>query len=311
MRLPVNQALPLAALVILSGCGLGGGHRPALSPPPKIAASGPAADYPVVMGDPFTIDGKTWTPHDKLNYDAVGGSVIGDEGGEAISAAHKLLPLPSYAEVTALDTGRTILVRIERRGPMRNDAEVELSPGAAAQLGLSALSPAPVRVRRVNPPENERALLRSGQRAPERMETPAPLLRVLMRKLENGGSLAPATVAPPPAAPEPPALAATPTPAPSPAVKPPSKPAPAAKPPKPPAPAPTAVIAGGLLVQAAAFSEKPRADKASAALGGTIVKPGKFWLVRLGPFARKADADAALAKVRAAGYSDARILRAD
>jgi rare lipoprotein A len=41
-----------------------------------------------------------------------------------------------------------------------------------------------VRVRRVNPPEQDRALLRSGNPAPERMATPKPLLDVLQRKLD-------------------------------------------------------------------------------------------------------------------------------
>jgi rare lipoprotein A len=94
--------------------------------------------------------------------------------GGAISAAHHTLPLPSYAEVTDLKTGRTILVRVERRGPGDSQHAIELSPGAAAQLGIAAGSNEGVRVRRVNPPEQDRALLRSGNPAPERMATPKP-----------------------------------------------------------------------------------------------------------------------------------------
>jgi rare lipoprotein A len=92
--------------------------------------------------------------------------------------------LPSYAEVTDLKTGRTILVRVERRGPGDSQHAIELSPGAAAQLGIAAGSNEGVRVRRVNPPEQDRALLRSGNPAPERMATPKPLLDVLQRKLD-------------------------------------------------------------------------------------------------------------------------------
>ncbi len=136
MRLPVNQALPLAALILLGGCMFGGGGG-AKSEPAPIARSGPAADYPVVIGEAFTVDGVTHTPVDRMNYDAVGYAAAGSDGGEGVSIAHKTLPLPSYAEITALDSGKTILVRVERRGPMSNDRLVDLSPGAAAQLGLT------------------------------------------------------------------------------------------------------------------------------------------------------------------------------
>ena len=101
MRLPVNQLLaPLAVLILLSGCvGIGQGADAAIEP---IARSGPAADYPVVIGAPFTINAMGYTPADALNYDAVGQAVITSDGGTAVSIAHKTLPLPSYAEVTAL-----------------------------------------------------------------------------------------------------------------------------------------------------------------------------------------------------------------
>ena len=326
MRLPVNRLLPLAVLVLLNGCISAGGSEPQLPPPAK---NGPAADYPMVIGKPFTIDGVTYTPVDKLNYDAVGYASVGDVGKSGITGAHKILPLPSYVEVTSLTTGKTILVRLEDRGPMSNDLLIELSPEAAAQLGISG--GAPVRVRRVNPPESDRALLRSGKEAPERMETPKPLLNVLMRKLKEKEPLAPPKSAPKPE----PSPAATP--APQPEAKPTPEPkripeplpmrTPKAKPLPQPSPAPSAEpetrakpepatsskpeATGSLYVQAAAFSTKERADKAAARIGGSVSKPGKYWLMRLGPFKTRADAQAALAKAKAAGYSDARILRLD
>lgn len=319
MRLPVNHALPLAALIALTGCG-GGGAKPAVTPPP---ANGPAADYPMVIGDPFTIEGETWRPADTLNYDMVGYASPGEEGAGTVSAAHKTLPLPSYVEVTSLESGKTILVRVERRGPMRNDRLIELSPGAAAQLGVTGRERAAVRVRRVNPPEQERALLRSGQTAPDRMDTPRPLLAVLMRKLDPQTAPPPAT--PPQIAPSPepsppePSSATTPVEPPVPVAKP--KPAPKPKPvpsavtPMPPpaaTPAPSASAANGsLVVQVAAFSTKERADAAAAKLGAGVSSAGRLWRMRMGPFATRAQAEAALAKAKRAGYSDARIQRAD
>src|SRR6218665_1758615 len=186
MRLPVSHALirhtfPLAALALLAACGPGTSRIEPLPPGP---VTGPAADYPITIGAPYAIDGVNYTPEDRLNYDAVGYAAIGDEGGAAVSLAHKTLPLPSYVEVTSLVSGRTILVRAERRGPQVNDRIIALSPGAAEQLGVTGVEKAPVRVRRVNPPEQERALLRTGQRVPERMETPKGLLTALLRKLD-------------------------------------------------------------------------------------------------------------------------------
>ena len=143
---------------------------------------GPESDYPLVVGEAFTVDGKTYVPSDTMNYDAVGYAETG-EGGDVVTGAHRTLPLPSYAEVTSLTSGKTILVRLTRRGPMAGANLVALSPGAWAQLGLGEGAKAPVRVRRVNPPESERAMLRLGRHAPDRMETPQGLLGVLKRKL--------------------------------------------------------------------------------------------------------------------------------
>ena len=313
MRLPVNQALPLAALLLVA------------SVPEASASTGaePTADYPVTVGEPFTIGNVTWTPTDQLGYDAVGYAVTGE--GAGTTGASKTLPLPSYVEVTALDSGRTILVRLERRGPMVNEALVDLSASAAAQLGLAPGSRAPVRVRRVNPPEVERAALRSGSGAPERMETPAGLLKVLRKKLADQSPLLPPPSVPPTMPKGVPAQAAPP-PAPrpvavEPAIRKPVSPAPQVPSPKPSAksepvqaPKPAATLPalkGETTVQVGAFSIEANARKSAKQLGAAVTRVGKFRHVRMGPFANRAQAAAALEKARAAGYSDARIQRAD
>ena len=116
MRLPVNRfaALTLTTLLFATAAHAGDKRAVVLAP-----TSGPAADYPMVLGDPFVVDGVTYTPQDKLNFDQVGyaGVGVGVGGGTGISIAHRTLPMPSYAEVTSLDSGRTILVRVTRRGP--------------------------------------------------------------------------------------------------------------------------------------------------------------------------------------------------
>lgn len=307
MRLPVNRNLPLAALVLLAACG-GGASRARDLPPPL--STGPAGDYPVVIGDPYVIGGVTFSPVDRMNYDAVGRAAPGAEAGSAISGAHHTLPLPSYVEVTALDSGRTILVRVERRGPMGSTDLIELSPGAAAQLGIAGNPRAGVRVRRVNPPELERAMLRRGEQAPARMDTPRSLLNVLHRKLDQQeGVVAPAA----PPAPPPPNVVAKPEsdpPVPPKRQLPVGKPQPAVAPlAKAPVTAtkPAPAVRGGYLVQVGAYSTRQRAEAVAARVGGNAVQAGKVWRVRTGPHGGRAEADAALAKVRAAGYTDARI----
>ncbi|MBC2666458.1 SPOR domain-containing protein [Novosphingobium flavum] len=306
MRLPVETPAVLALALLAAGCGAG---APPLSLAQTPAPSGPAADYPMVLGAPFTVDGVKYTPADTLNYDQVGYAAIGGEG-QGITLVHRTLPLPSYVEVTSLKSGKTVLVRAERRGPMTGGAIVELSPAAAAQLGVSG-DRAPIRIRRVNPPEAERALLRSGQQAPERMDTPMSLVAVLMRKLDPA--------APPPAAtPTAPALAeAAPQPAPALAAAPMAKPQPKAAVKlgaKPEAPSvsgaePRPAAKGIFAVQVAAFADPANAAAAARKLGGSITPAGKFRVVRITGFASAADAGAALAKARSAGYSDARIQR--
>ena len=91
MRLPVNRSLPLMALILLAACGGGGGSTSDLPPPPR--ASGPAGDYPMVLGPTYTVEGVSHTPADVMNYDAVGYAGVAD--GAGVSASHRTLPLPS------------------------------------------------------------------------------------------------------------------------------------------------------------------------------------------------------------------------
>lgn len=308
----------LAALVALSGCG-GGSYDASLAPIGP-AANGPAADYPVVIGDPYSVGGVTYTPADAWNVDEVGLAVIDSAGGNTISGAHHTLPLPSYVEVTSLETGRTILIRVERRGPMNGPAAIALSPGAAEQLGAS--SGTPVRVRRVNPPEVERAALRSGERVPQRMDTPMSLVSVLKLRLPGSGVPAPLGTPESQAAAKydgngdlvlPPAAVASQAPLGPVALRPDagtpvatpasSEPKPAAKPEK----QVTTPAKGSFVVQAGAFSVKQNADRVAQAIGGEVSKSGSLYLVRTGPFVSRKEAEGSLAKVKAAGYSDARI----
>ena len=68
---------------------------------------------------------------------------------------------------------------------------------------------------------------------------------------------------------------------------------------------------GTLVVQAGAFSVRGRAEQVAQAVGGVVSLSGRVWRVRCGPFASRGGAEAALARAKAAGYSEARIQRAD
>ena len=65
------------------------------------------------------------------------------------TAAHKSLPLPTYAEVTNLDNGRRVIVKINDRGPFKDDRLIDMSYGAALRLGMVATGTANVEVRAI------------------------------------------------------------------------------------------------------------------------------------------------------------------
>ena len=67
------------------------------------------------------------------------------------TAAHKSLPLPTYAEVTNLDNGRKVIVKINDRGPFKDNRVIDLSYGAALRLGMIGTGTARVEVRAIDP----------------------------------------------------------------------------------------------------------------------------------------------------------------
>ena len=74
----------------------------------------------------------------------------------AMTAAHPILPIPSYARVTALRSGRSVVVRINDRGPFVNDRLIDLSYVAAYRIGLIESGTGEVEVELLLPPVSER-----------------------------------------------------------------------------------------------------------------------------------------------------------
>lgn len=72
----------------------------------------------------------------------------------ALSAAHKTLPLPTYLRVTNLENNKSIVVRVNDRGPFHPDRVVDLSYAAAKKLGYQKQGTARVRLEAINIPHN-------------------------------------------------------------------------------------------------------------------------------------------------------------
>jgi len=114
------------------------------------------------VGTPYTIMGKRYKPKHDPKYDKTGiASWYGDKfhgkptaTGEIynkndLTAAHRTLPLNSMLVVTNLDTGNSLMVRLNDRGPFTGNRIIDLSEGAAKALGIS--STATVRVQYAGP----------------------------------------------------------------------------------------------------------------------------------------------------------------
>ena len=111
------------------------------------------------LGRPYELNGRTYVPAEDPNYRTEGiASWYGPDfhgkptaNGETfdmngISAAHPTLPMPSYLRVTNLANGRSIIVRINDRGPYAKERVTDLSVGAAKALGFFDQGLARVRI---------------------------------------------------------------------------------------------------------------------------------------------------------------------
>ena len=105
----------------------------------------------------------------------------------AYTAAHKTLPLPSFARVTNLDNGESVIVRVNDRGPFHDDRLIDLSYAAAVRLGIALNGTGRVEVKGLTPEDMltdgrlTRAVADGGRRpapAPAAAATPAPASRI-------------------------------------------------------------------------------------------------------------------------------------
>ncbi len=147
---PIGACAVLCAA--LANCSNGVDSRYGVSPSPRVVADGdpvPKGGGTYHVGAPYTVAGRTYVPEENPNYQATGlASWYGDDFHgrltanrevfdlNGITAAHPTLPLPSYARVTNLSNGRSLIVRINDRGPYHGNRIIDVSTRAARALGL-------------------------------------------------------------------------------------------------------------------------------------------------------------------------------
>ncbi len=116
------------------------------------------------VGNAYKIGGRWYRPKEQPGYNRVGvASWYGElfhgrytANGEifdmnALTAAHTTLPMPSYVRVTNLHNGRSLVLRVNDRGPYAHDREIDLSRRSAQALGFERNGTAKVRVQYMGP----------------------------------------------------------------------------------------------------------------------------------------------------------------
>jgi rare lipoprotein A len=298
-----HLAIAVLLAIALSGCGSAPRHEPAAKAPPSAPRAGgyylddgPGANPPADIDSipdavprlepvrsatsrPYVVMGRTYTPMTTLQpYQGRGiatwygrryhgkqtsSGEIYDMYG--MSAAHTLLPIPSYARVTNLANGKSVVVRVNDRGPFVEGRIIDLSYTAAHRIGVLAGGAAMVEVEAIIP-DGSGAVAATAPRAPA---SPAPK-------------------------PEAPAVAPARDPGPAVVPPPPVEAAPAAKP-----QIPIAVEPGGYYLQLGAFGSKENAETFLARMKTQMGELGDnlhvytrdgLYRVHAGPYANQAEA---------------------
>ncbi len=281
---------------------------------------------------PYQVGGIWYVPHDQPHYDETGiaswygpaFNMKATADGELfdmnrVSAAHTSLPLPSMVEVTNLDNGRKLTVRVNDRGPFVGGRIIDLSHAAAQELGYDRAGIAHVRVRYVGPaplagPDagvryaSVPTTTAHAAGGPISGRRPADEVIFEDALLSSTPIVTPAT----PLVRPPEAVSVTTL-----APLPPARAAPFASVAIPPNSSPSATYAQGFRIQAGAYSDEDNARRAAAQLastGAATVEPFDrggvtFYRVYLPGPADEADAYAVRDKVAASGFADARVVR--
>jgi rare lipoprotein A len=299
----------LFVCLLVAGCQT----TPAPPPPPEdhtVTLPQSAGIYKV--GQPYQIDNVWYYPREQPDYDETGiASWYGPTfygkhtangemyDGNALTAAHRTLPMPVNVRVTNLSNGKSIIVRVNDRGPYARGRIIDLSKHAAELLGVVQSGTAPVRVTYVG---------RADLGGVPASDTPPDIARALAAvpsgKVDAAalGVIPGAAVAPPvkeaglpSAAPLPPAQVATTE--------------PDGQVSEVPVPRQT-----HLYVQVGAFTNLGNAKALLAKLPGdlrisTLQRAGQtLYRIRTGPLKSLEEADAVMSRITGAGAGDAQIV---
>lgn len=268
------------------------------------------------IGKPYQINGQWYYPSEDWSYrkEGIASWYGGEFGGKetangeifdpnALTAAHKTLPLPTLVRVTNLENGRALVVRINDRGPFSGDRLIDMSRRGAQLLGFSDSGTARVRVEILEKESRvlkARAIAGHADGMPEVAAAPRP-------EVKRGESLAPAQMindtksqakheAKSLVKAVPPALKSS-------TIPKQSRPVHGAKP-------------GTFWIQAGAFSSRASAESLSKRLAtihaGEIssakVKSKTMFRVRLGPFKSKEEAKKMLPRLKKIGIEKPRLV---
>ncbi|WP_225117976.1 septal ring lytic transglycosylase RlpA family protein [Bradyrhizobium sp. BRP22] len=191
----VRSAAAVATCLVLANCASSNKFAGRVDPKygvsasPRVVAFGepvPKGGGTYRVGKPYMVAGRMYVPEEDANYRAEGlASWYGDDfhgrltaNGEvfdmaSLTAAHPTLPMPSYARVTNLRNGKSVIVRVNDRGPYHGNRLIDVSNKAAELLEFRGNGIARVRVEYVGraPLEGSddrqlMATLRTGAPAP-------------------------------------------------------------------------------------------------------------------------------------------------
>jgi rare lipoprotein A len=270
------------------------------------------------IGQPYQVEGVWYYPKVDYGYDETGiaswygpdfngkptaSGEIYDQNG--LTAAHKSLPLPTIVQVTNLENGRSLKLRINDRGPFVNGRIIDVSRRAAQLLGFHQNGTAKVRVQ-VLADESMAlaAALTGGSGVPADQPQPvtptaAPTVAVTAQPLPSTTSSGSGTVTSAPAASTAPAT---------------TRAVAAAQPDG--RVTQTFIKPTGIFIQAGSFTQLGNAQKLTtelSRLGAATMTPVKvgaqqFYRVRLGPIASVSEADRLLDKLVRSGHTEAHIV---
>src|ERR1700676_4707709 len=212
--LAARSVVAVAACLFLANCASSGKFASRVDPKYGVSSSPRVVEFgePVPkgggtyrVGKPYTVAGRVYVPEEDVNYREEGlASWYGDDfhgrltaNGEvfdmgSLTAAHPTLPMPCYARVTNLSNGKSLVVRVNDRGPYHGNRLIDVSNKAAELLEFKGNGVAHVRVEYVGraPLEGSDdrqliATLRTGVPAPSPSAVPIASVRPFVPELAS------------------------------------------------------------------------------------------------------------------------------